>query len=664
MKSRSHIAKQFLIGTCAILFTGLAGLALLLVLGTLQHHTGWIEAGSPSSVRNGSFSYESQLSTASKIFRGSDLFTLGKPQIISRDDIILQQNWDLRKPRGLVRFTTSRRLENSERLAVEYSLRPHFAKIFPALVAVLALLSSAFAFLKLQQTDNILLSLHAARAIRLLPILAFATLAWWIVGHPGWTYGDDHFILASAVQGEPLPATVFPELGRFFPLGLIDINLLVPFGNNPIAYHLERVTLLGLTILVLYLLTTRVADVAIGSLLVLVFLTTPSLLFIYGDSIFPESLLLFLLSLFFLLYLRGSQADHGWTLIGSGAVACAATYCKEPVFGMLCVFAGVNLLFGWRKLGRKTLLLNFFLMGNGLIFLATYACFCATGGNYADNINLGTGLTRSEVLLGFCGHPWFVFAALLGGFRAFWLVAHGDRSLVIFDAMLFAGLSYVLAFVLLRLTADYYLLPAYVCWTASFAGYLGSLFLTNGTTNGCQQSAVRPGIQRLLPLSLGILALIGSFQLPDSIKSLGYIAQTRVETRAMSKLFVDLRAQGFELFVYFPAEMAGHAEQVHQWRCHVVNVFDSNLRGETGKRQDLGRTPFQKLDFNDLPLRTAKSIVIHDPAYSVEGLNQLHSRDEILQVVDNAPYVMGANLYTQTAWLDDIKQAVDANLQR
>ena len=288
-----------------------------------------------------------------------------------------------------MRFTTSRPLADDEKLAVTFGLKPHFAKLLPFLLAVFASLFSIYAYLELQQANNILSSPRVANAVRLLPILAFALAAWWIVGHPGWSYGDVHFILASSVQGEPLPASVFPELGRFFPLGLIDVNLLVPFGNSPIAYHLERVALLGLTIFVLYLLTTRAANVAIGSLLVVVFLTTPSLLYIYGDSIFPESLLLFLLSLFFLLYLRGSQTNHGWTLIASGVVACHATYCKEPVFGMLCVFAGVQLLFGRRQLNRQAILLNVFLLINGLVFLSVYYWFCSSGGNYADHHELG-----------------------------------------------------------------------------------------------------------------------------------------------------------------------------------------------------------------------------------------------------------------------------------
>ncbi len=664
MTLRSTSAKKLFFRLCAILFTSLIGLGTLVGVGMQHEHAGWIKAGPPVNDQQGCFAYESSLTSVSKIFRGSDLFALASPQITSYDDIVLKQTWDLRKGRGFVRFTSSRRLSDDEKLAVNYSLRPRFAKILPALAAVIALLFSIYAYLELQQPHNLLDSPRAARAIRMLLFLALAAIAWWIVGHPGWSYGDDHFILASAVQGEPLPTTVFPELGRFFPLGLIDLNLLVPFGDNPTAYHLERVALLGLTIFVLYLLTTRLANVAIGSLLVAVFLTTPSLLFIYGDSIFPESLLLFLLSLFFLLYLRGSQAEQGWAIFGSGVVACAATYCKEPVFGMLWVFAIVNLLFGWHSLGRRAVLLNLFLIFNGFIFLAVYSWFCSAGGNYAAHVNSGTEITRMGVLASFCGHPWFVFATLLGSLRAYCLIVRNDRSLVVYDAMLLAGLSYVIAFALLRLSADYYLLPAYVCWTAAFAGYLRDLSLPASMKNGSPQLADNRVRQRLLPLSIGILALIGSFQLPDSIKSLGFVVQTRVETRAMSGLFADLREQGFELFVYFPAEMAGHAREVHRWRCHVVNVFDSNLRGETGEAKVLGRTPFQELDSTDLPLQSTKTIVIHDPAFPDNGLNHLHSRDEILELVDNAPFVMGANLYTQTAWLDDIRQAVDEHLHR
>lgn len=664
MKLKPITAKKLFLGACAVISVATVLLAAIIVTGTQQQHSGWVNSRQPTSDQKNCHAYESKLISTSKIFRGSDLFTVVEPQITSTAAPLLKQTWDLRDGRGFVRFTTSRPLAEDELLAVTFGLKPHFAKLLPFLMAVFASLFSIYAYLQVQQANNILSSPRVANAIRLLPILTFGLVAWWLISHSGWTYGDDHFILASAVQGEPLPASVFPELGRFFPLGLIDVNLLVPFGNTPTAYHVERIILLGLTVVVLYLLTTQAANIAIGSLLVFVFLTTPSLLYIYGDSIFPESLLVFLLSLFFLLYVRGTRTDRGGTLIAAGVLACAATYCKEPVFGMLAVFAGTQLIFGYRHLSRKTIWLNAFLLLNGLVFLAVYFAFCSSGGNYADNMNSGTGITTWQVLLGFCGHPWFVFAALIGGVRAFCLIAGKDRSLVTFDSILFAGLSYVIAFALLRLSADYYLLPAYVCWTIAFAGYLGELVQPKTVAVAPRQPALNHRPRIFLPLAIGILALIGSFQLPDSIKSVGFVVQQRANTRALSEMFADLRDRGFDLYVYFPQEMEGYASDVQDWRCHVLNVFDSNLHGEKGVAKVLGRKPFERLHLDDQPLDSAKSLVIHDPAFSAADLNESHSGGELLDVVDNAPYVMGANLYTQTAWLNEVKESIDNHLRR
>ena len=229
--------------------------------------------------------------------------------------------------------------------------------------------------------------------------------------------------------------------------------------------------------------------------------------------------------------------------------------------------------------------------------------------------------------------------------------------------MLFAGLSYVVAFAVLRLTADYYLLPAYVCWTAAFAGYLGKLSLPTELA-GSHQPSFNYRRQLFLPLTIGILAMIGSFQLPDSVKSVGFIVKQRADTRALSRLFAELRNKGFDLYVYFPQEMEGYASDVQDWRCHVLNVFDSNLRGEKGAAKMLGRKPFARLHLEGQPLKSAKSLIIHDPAFSAADLNASHASGEILDVVDNAPYVMGANLYTQTAWLDEVKETVDSHLRR
>ncbi len=629
----------------ALIVTISVALMGIVMAGAGRKHVGWVTAPDSNSQQHPV--YESRVRGPNPLFQGNDVFRVQSPRIVASDRLVLSQQWDRSNHRGTIQFATARPLEAAERLPVVYRLGVRWHKVLPALLTVVALLISIAIWGRVYQDPQLPARSTMARRGGWILLIAVIAFSGWIIAYPGWSYGDDFFILNSTVRGNFLPAMVFPETGRFFPLGLIDLNLLIPFGDNPFAYHLERLFLLVLLCGTLYQVTTRTSGVAAGCFLVLVFLTTPELFKIYADSIFPESLLALLLAMFFWFYFSGSRSGNGFHLGLSCCVAAMATYCKEPVFGLFLVFAVVQLAFGFRQMTRSLRWTNIFLIINGLIFLALYGWICSGGGSYAEIQNAGMGRTRAGVLLAYLTHPWFLLSLGWCIWRASRLLVQRDTRLLKYDGALLAGIGYVVAFAILKLSADYYLIPAYVCWTAAFAGYL----------RHSQRAALTwkssPARARFAA-TCGLLLVIGSVQLPGTVQGIHEAVQARADTRRLATLIGKLEKHGFNLYVFIPDEMTGFPAHVQSWRRRVVNTFDANARGNLCRAHS-GQQPVQVLRSGDLPAVGQRSIVIHDPAFPNVLLNRSRPAGQQFQMVEFAPLLMGAVLYAPADCLEPIR---------
>ena len=139
---------------------------------------------------------------------------------------------------------------------------------------------------------------------------------------------------------------------------------------------------------------------ALGCLIGIAYLTTPDLFRVHADAIFVEPLLSALLVLFLVCYDQSTRTQKPHYGIACCLLATIATYCKEPVFGMLAVMAGTQLLFGWKQMSRQLRFINGYLILNSVAFLVIYYLACSTGGSYAAQRS--AELTSMNVLLGFC----------------------------------------------------------------------------------------------------------------------------------------------------------------------------------------------------------------------------------------------------------------------
>ena len=485
----------------------------------------------------------------------------------------------------------------------------------------------------------------------------------------GWLYGDEYFILSSTVQGNFLHSTVWPDTGRFWPLGLVDLNLLIPFGDSPFVYNLEthdhfRSGNSG------HLFRNKAKQLAPLSPVSWLphYCFHPTCSGFIPFSIYAESRLILLLALFFLLYYRGDETKNGWTIFFSCAIASLATYFKEPVFGLFVVFALTQLLFGYARLSRAQRWANLFLLCNGAVFLSAYWWFCADGRNYADLLNNGSNSTLG-LLASYLLKPFLAFAACSGLWRAFAIVFRGERRFLKYDGALFAGLAYATSFALLKLHGDYYVLPAYVCCLFAFSGYLAEIQQRLASKpaatepNQFRQTGMARWIRIADPRAqfatfLTVIIVSGIANIPTSVDDVNTIVEERQNTRQLTALFAELNGQGFEIYTYIPQEMSTYSEGIQKYRRTVLNIFDFTTQVDPEADKVWNHLPFQLL--NEAKTGdSSKMIVLHDLAYSIETLNQTQDTGDRLEMVGNVPHVMGAHIFAKPELHTKIQRIAD-----
>ena len=499
--------------------------------------------------------HRADLKSQSELFRGSDLFYVTEVNvehnsIVDADSIKLDPAYN----NNVLSFTSPGAIDQSQPIPATFRLKTNSKKIYPAVVVVavfLLLLLAAPSYQRLP-AQHLLKSKNVPAAFATACMLAvLLALVVFNVTKPGWTYGDSHQFLSTTVQGKMTWIAVYPELGRFYPLGLLDNNLLIPFGNSPLAYQVERSILLCILVASMFVLTWRMSNLTFASLATLLFLTTPDLYRVYSESIFPEASLLVYLTLFFLFYHRATNSKgtlKTQTLAAIAACLCAAaaTYCKEPVFGLLMIFSCIQML-GFKKQSAPALAIHGFVVVNAIVFLSLYWLWCSGGQNYAAIRTEGSNATIFSIFLRNFSSPMSIMTIVVAGFRMWRLVIGRDREFLFSDGILLAGIGYGVAFCLLKLEANYYMVPSHACWAIAMAGYLKQTEVN--LTSLERRLFPRPDSALLVKCLACAAVAVVLFQARGTRISVADLNSKRQDCKNLSQIFGQLEHEGYSLFL-------------------------------------------------------------------------------------------------------------------
>ena len=300
-----------------------------------------------------------------------------------------------------------------------------------------------------------------------------------ILYKPAWLIGDEVENIRTTARGIPEPLSAHSAVtagnsnARFYPLGHYDLNLLtfIPGAVTPKAHYIfisfsfTASFLLLSCFLVYYAKKNNKAFPFYRTAAVLFFFFfTPGVIAVYFKLVYPERILIFLLSAFFLFYLKALESGRVYYYAAAFLSAACSCYVKEPVFGLFIVFSALNLYFVREKLDKRQRLFHYAVIANSLFYICVYYFFVwrnrtSVYAGFGDNgffENIFSLLCNSPVII----YPLILFAAeSIKNIKK--LVDGKEFSPVPFFSysMLSAGMAYAAAVLLLRLNSGYYLVP-------------------------------------------------------------------------------------------------------------------------------------------------------------------------------------------------------------
>ncbi len=311
-------------------------------------------------------------------------------------------------------------------------------------------------------------------------VLYFAYL---IMHSTGMFIWDDARALASSLA-EPHFRHFANEGGsRWCPLRDFDLNLaqFLPYYELGKARFFLNSGRFALLIFFLYkLLPAKTAFekyISVALLLAVPFIT-PAFVDVFAQPQFPETLLMVCLAFFMFAWARARERESGlWYTVAIFA-AVFATYQKEVVFGMFLVIAVFDWLFGKRTKYSK--LFDLVLVCNAVLFLASWYMYSVSQSqwNYhtvSSCFNLN--LSYFEILQSYFKNlsPVTFVILSLSIWRGIAVLFLRDRTRHIVDGFLFASVSWIVGYLILKGQNSYFLvpavilaLPAFIAWVVTF----------------------------------------------------------------------------------------------------------------------------------------------------------------------------------------------------
>ena len=322
-------------------------------------------------------------------------------------------------------------------------------------------------------------------------ILASSFFVFLIMFRANWTFSDDHIFISTTAINKYAPFLILPSLGRFWPLGYTHYNfplfLFQRMGINtglPVEVHLMVISIFFVvTFFCLYLLFSKIEPLEYKKYPAFTlffactfFILGGNFVFVYLYLIFAETPIIMLFSVFMLMYYKALKTDKLKYYAVAVIAAMYSTYCKEPVFGVFLVIAIINIIFHYKESSKRERIFYIILIANAAIFIFMYYFFVfQNASGFYNQGRVSSGRFKMALLV-FLNDPILVVMFLFGFLRLFFILGGKQRECLYYDSLLFAGISYVFAYFILRLEAGYYYAPAVILFLPSLVYWVKNTY--------------------------------------------------------------------------------------------------------------------------------------------------------------------------------------------
>ncbi len=280
-------------------------------------------------------------------------------------------------------------------------------------------------------------------------------------------YFDDDMLTETTLRGVNFPLPIWPVLGRFYPLGEQEFNLLRHITRSPAGYHSFAAVQLVTLLLALFFVLSDFKPAYRVAILIAAMLS-PGFLIAFTGLTYPERNVLFWLTIMLLCLCGYSKTKGRVYLVGCLVAAHFALYYKELVVLILVPYALTQILLQlyidprgihrrWRELARVNLLPLGVLVVSGIYVALLLAVMLPTRSmSYVDTLRAGPG----SALLGYLHTNWlpFVLVAVLVLRLGRFLFRKAELD-PLWDSVAVGALACFLCLVGMGLYAAYYAAP-------------------------------------------------------------------------------------------------------------------------------------------------------------------------------------------------------------
>lgn len=307
-----------------------------------------------------------------------------------------------------------------------------------------------------------------------------------ILKDANWIIGDDYQLLGTTVKGCMSHSWI--GMGRFWPLGLMDYSVLLLFFDQPdiVAHLVYNIIIMGVTVFVFWEVLNKLSfKNYFISLLCLGFIFFHSSFFlIHMNCIYPERFIFFLQSLFLYFWWKGFEKDSTIHYVLSWFFVTCSLYMKEPIFGMIGVVSSTCLIFGWNKISEKEKAFHFSVLISVCIFISLYLFVYTNMFNgvktFYNNVVGYDNWTVFKIISAYVKQdPFIVLIILLSLVRGYCFLIKKDRNRLRIDGLLFGGIAYVCAYIILKLPYSYYAIPGVVFAVPSLTYWISYIYKKN-----------------------------------------------------------------------------------------------------------------------------------------------------------------------------------------
>jgi hypothetical protein len=299
-------------------------------------------------------------------------------------------------------------------------------------------------------------------AAMMLLTLFLAAYIQMILAWENFTYHDNSIFTLYTHRGYDIGPPIMPAVGRFFPLGFQEFNLVRHFTDTIAGYHAFRIAQLLILSWILLILDEDLS-IRVRVALVILALITPSILTSFSWLIYHEANVLLCIVCLALFVKRFEETQSAGWAVAAAICAQIMIYYKETASLLLLGFAVSRLLLRcrnadysrlWDKESRLDLCLAFFALLFWLYYLAVM--FPNPNTQYAE------GLQRPlvDVFLGYIKVDLLALLFVGTVLCRTYLIVRGrvDPSLL-WDGLAFGGVACFVGYLGLGISAAYYLAP-------------------------------------------------------------------------------------------------------------------------------------------------------------------------------------------------------------